>query len=82
MSRSHLMRKKLSMFFFSRVKSALKKQMMLKGQPFSDPNSLVSAALKAGESSSLGGAESHTSLTQSPVVLVSRFVIYPEFLLK
>ena len=56
--------------------------MMLKGQPFSDPNSLVSAALKAGESSSLGGAESHTSLTQSPVVLVSRFVIYPEFLLK
>ena len=44
---------------------------MLKGQPFSDPNSLVSAALNTDGETSLGGAESHTSLqTQPPVVVL------------
>ena len=65
----------------SRIKSALKRQILKNGQPFSDPNSLVSAALKTDCEAerrpvSLGGAESHQSLsqTQTPnvVVLVSQ----------
>ena len=56
----------------SRIKSALKKQILKNGQPFSDPNSLVTAALS--ESPSLSGAESHQSLnTQAPVVVLVRF---------
>ena len=56
----------------SRIKSALKKQILKNGQPFSDPNSLVTAALS--ESPSLSGAESHQSLnTQAPIVVLVRF---------
>ena len=43
----------------SRIKSALKKQILKNGQPFSDPNSLVNAALS--ESPSISRAESHRS---------------------
>jgi len=55
----------------SRIKSALKKQILKNGQPFSDPNSLVTAALS--ESPSLSGAESHQSLnTQAPIVVLEQ----------
>merc|ERR1711953_1402356 len=69
----------------SRIKSALKRQILRNGQPFSDPNSLVSAALKTDCEAerrpvSLGGAESHQSLsqTQTPNVAVLEQPSQPE----
>jgi len=69
----------------SRIKSALKRQILKNGQPFSDPNSLVSAALKTDCEAerrpvSLGGAESHQSLsqTQTPNVVVLEQPSQPE----
>ena len=71
----------------SRIKSALKRQILKNGQPFSDPNSLVSAALKTDCEAerrpvSLGGAESHQSLSQTQTPNVVVLVSFKEILVK